>query len=87
MVEKCANPECSKPFYYGLGRLYFSPKPLADKSPPANSHGVEHYWLCESCSKSFTFGLRAGSGVEITPRSTASAGNRIESEGRNSGAT
>lgn len=57
MIEKCANPECSEPFYYGLGRLYFSPKSLDDKSPPANSHGVEHYWLCESCSKSFTFGL------------------------------
>jgi hypothetical protein len=86
MVEKCANPECSKPFCYGLGRLYFSPKPLADKSPPANGHGVEHYWLCESCSKSITFGLRVGSGVEITPRSTTYEGNRIESVGRKSGA-
>jgi hypothetical protein len=87
MVEKCANPECAKPFYYGLGRLYFSPKRRAEKSPPANSHGVEHFWLCESCSKSFTFGLSAGSGVEITPRSTPAAGSRIEMEGQKSGAT
>ena len=86
MVEKCANPECSKPFYYGQGRLYFSPKPLAGKSPPANSHGVEHFWLCGPCSESFTFGLRPGSGVGITPRATASAGGQSESEGRNSGA-
>jgi hypothetical protein len=57
MVDKCANPECSEAFYFGQGRLYFSPKRrLADKSAPANSHGVEHYWLCGSCSKSFTFG-------------------------------
>jgi hypothetical protein len=67
MVDKCANPECSNPFYYGLGRLYFSPKRLADKSPSANSHGVEHFWLCESCSKSYTFGLHGGPDAEITP--------------------
>ena len=87
MVDKCANPECSEAFYFGQGRLYFSPKRrLADKSAPVNSHGVEHYWLCESCSKSITFGLRVGSGVEITPRSTTYEGNRIESVGRKSGA-
>jgi hypothetical protein len=39
-----------------------------DGSPPANSDGVEHHWLCGSCSKTYSFEHRAGFDVVTTPR-------------------
>ena len=72
MVEKCANPECSRRFDFRQGRLYCRPMRTVDGSPPANSHGLEHHWLCELCSK--TYGLERGAGFRMTipPRPTAS---------------
>jgi hypothetical protein len=67
MVEKCANPACSETFDFRQGRLYFRPLQQLDSSPPANSHGVEHHWLCESCSNTYTFERRTGFKVMITP--------------------
>ena len=80
MVEKCANPACSEPFDYRHGRLYCRPMQLLDSSPPANNHGVEHHWLCASCSKTYIFEPQAGFGVVITPRSTASPKGQLWSE-------
>jgi hypothetical protein len=71
VVEKCANPECSKPFDFRQGRLYCCPMPAVDGCPPANGHGLEHHWLCGLCSESYTFEGRAGFGTVITPRSMA----------------
>jgi hypothetical protein len=62
---------CSKRFGFRQGRLYCCPMQPVDGSPPANTHSVEHHWLCGSCSKIYTFEPRAGFGVVITPRSTA----------------
>jgi hypothetical protein len=72
MVEKCANPECSKAFDCRQGRLYCRPIQLLHGSRPANSHGVEHHWLCGSCSKTYIFEPGAGFSVVITARSKAS---------------
>ena len=69
MVEKCANPECSQLFDYRQGRLYCCRVQTAGGLLPANSHGLVHYWLCESCSKIYTFEQRAGIGIAIMPRS------------------
>ena len=77
MVEKCANPECSKAFECGQGRLYCRPIRLLHGSPPTNSHGVEHHWLCGSCSKTYTCEPSAGFGVVITPRSKASPEDQL----------
>ena|SRR5713226_1539953 len=85
MVEKCANPECSRPFDCDQGRLYCWPMQPVDGSPPANSHGVEHHWLCESCSKIYTFETRAGFGAVIMPRSTVSSEGQFWPEIRVSG--
>lgn len=59
MLEKCANPACSTPFDYRQGRLYFRPMKLLDGSQPASYHGVEHLWLCASCSKTYSFDPQA----------------------------
>jgi len=80
MVEKCANPACSQPYIFRQGRLYFCPVRSVYGSTPSTSHGVEHYWLCGSCSKTFTFLRRAGAGVVITPRSLGSAEGRLSPE-------
>jgi hypothetical protein len=85
MVEKCANPQCSKPFDCGQGRLYCCPMQLGDGSPRANSHGVEHHWLCGSCAKIYTFEPRPGFGAVITRRSTASTEGQLRPEIRVSG--
>ena len=82
MVEKCANPECSQPFDCRQGRLYCCPMQPVDGSPPANSHGVEHYWLCGSCSNTHTFEHRAGFGVMITLRPKATAESQYWSDVR-----
>jgi hypothetical protein len=85
MVEKCANPECSKPFDCRQGQLYGCPMQPVDGRPPSNSHGVEHHWLCGSCSKIYTFEPRAGFGAMITLRRPASLEDELWPEIRVSG--
>ena len=86
MVEKCANPKCFEPFDYRQGRLSYRPMQLLDGSLPANNHGVEHYWICGLCSKTFTFEPPARFGVVFTPRSTAPPKGQLWSEKLVSGA-
>jgi hypothetical protein len=85
MVHKCANPECSKPFDCSQGRLFCCPMQLVVGGPPANNHGVEHHWLCGSCSKIYTFEPRAGFGAVITPCSPALPEDQLWPEIRVSG--
>ena len=73
MMEKCANPECSRPFNYRQGRLYCCRIQPVEGYSSTNSHGVHHGWLCGPCSKNYTFEHRAGFGIAITPRSTTEA--------------
>jgi hypothetical protein len=82
MVEKCANPECSEAFDHLQGRLYCCPMQMLNGKSPANSHGVEHHWLCGLCSKTYTFKCQAGLGVVLTPRVTASPKGQHRLEGR-----
>lgn len=72
MVEKCANPACSERFDHRQGRFYCCPLQSLNGDPPANCHGVEHHWLCESCSELYTFERHAGMGVIVTLRVAAS---------------
>jgi hypothetical protein len=51
---KCANPECSAPFHYKEGRLYQFHRSRRDGEPPPNTHSVQHFWLCNACSESYT---------------------------------
>lgn len=70
---KCANPTCVTAFdWMGGGRLFrFHRNPnqisgvggSVDHSD--NSHHVEHFWLCERCSRIFTLSYESGRGVSI----------------------
>jgi hypothetical protein len=73
MVDKCANPACSEPFDYLQGQLYCCLVQPADGRAHPSSHGLQHSWLCELCSKAYTFEHRIGFGIVITPRSASAA--------------
>lgn len=49
MIWKCANPECSVAFIHRQGRLFRFPKRPVEDSRPANTHAVQHFWLCADC--------------------------------------
>ena len=50
MISKCANSDCSATYRFRTGRLFH----LHHKGKkPANTHPIQHFWLCSSCSKSF----------------------------------
>jgi len=86
MVDKFVNPECSQLFDCRSGRLYCFPIQAEDGRRPANSHGLVHHWLCESCAKTHTFEERVGLGMAITPRSATMPEDKSEPSGRVSGA-
>jgi hypothetical protein len=70
---KCANPVCPTAFHWLGGGKFFrfrpdqaiegSGRPAAHSS--ASVHGVQHFWLCESCSDVFTLVYEEGSGVVL----------------------
>jgi len=61
-LPKCANPACPTAFRWtGGGKFFrFRPEPAfacgSDSAvdSPSGTHGVRHYWLCNSCSHAFT---------------------------------
>lgn len=55
MFPQCANPQCTASFgKLREGNLFrFRRVDLGD-SAPANSHSVEHAWLCTRCCESYT---------------------------------
>ncbi len=68
MLSICANPECAVPFDYRRGRFFrFHRAPLHGQVAP-NTHSVQHFWLCKSCSDVYTMELASGMGVVIKPR-------------------
>jgi len=70
---KCSNPSCVTSFdWLGGGRLFRFRRQegtavLSDSlmGRTDNSHHVEHFWLCERCSRIFTLEYRQGEGVLI----------------------
>ena len=61
MLSKCANPECATSFDdYRQGRLYRFCQSHPEGRPPANTHSVHHYWLCNGCSETYTLENRKG---------------------------
>lgn len=50
MVNKCANPKCSKPLHYlREGRIFVFDVVENDKA--VSVHRMEHFWLCGTCSR------------------------------------
>lgn len=77
MLSKCLNSRCSATFrYLGQGKLFRidfadvrrkrSRKSKGVAAPVRSpAHPVEHFWLCESCAKSFTVELSDAGEVRL----------------------
>jgi hypothetical protein len=50
MLDQCANPECSIPFDYRQGLFFRFRRTRAANRAPANTHNVQHFWLCGRCA-------------------------------------
>lgn len=67
MFSKCANPDCGLPFDYRQGRFFrFHKNAVAGEI--ANTHSVQHFWLCGICRERFTLDYKDGMGVLIKNR-------------------
>jgi hypothetical protein len=66
MISRCANPACLAEFAHRKGQLFRFPKRAKDR--PANTHSVQHFWLCANCSKSYTLEYVENRGVALKPR-------------------
>jgi hypothetical protein len=64
MISKCANPDCSKLLMRLDGGRFFG--------FPTSKSGIEHFWLCISCSKNYTLKHHAGK-VELVVRAKKTA--------------
>ena len=69
---KCFNPACATPFDWMAGGRFFrfrntekySGDPTGDQTA-ANSHGVEHFWLCERCTQIYTLTYEPNRGPSL----------------------
>lgn len=69
MLDKCVNPECSRPFHYLRdGRVFHVERGSAPPATGKQSHNVEHFWLCGDCCQRMTVRFDADRGVRVAPR-------------------
>lgn len=68
MLSKCLNPRCSATFQYmdqgHLFRIDFNdaarkhiPVSRQKKASRSKTYPIEHFWLCQECSKAMTVAL------------------------------
>jgi hypothetical protein len=68
MFSECANPACRAEFDYRQGRLFRFHKAPRDDGAPANTHSVQHLWLCQICATIFRLDYEGGRGVLLKLR-------------------
>jgi hypothetical protein len=68
MFSLCANPDCRAPFDHGHGRFFRFRQNSQQMPSVQNSHSVQHHWLCDSCSKTYTLDYREAIGVLLSLR-------------------
>jgi hypothetical protein len=68
MVAKCANPACSAKFDHRGGKLFRFPKRPTGGDRPANTHSVQHFWLCGGCLAVYWLEYDKSQGVLMKPR-------------------
>ena len=68
MLSRCANPECGAPFDYRQGQLFRFPLVHSVADYSGNTHSVRHFWLCGSCSQTYTLRYVSGEGIAIASR-------------------
>lgn len=59
MIQKCANPSCSRMLMRMDGGRFFG--------FPTSAKSIEHFWLCTSCSRTFTLVMNQGK-VELSTK-------------------
>lgn len=63
MSFECANPSCRVEFDYGQGQFFrFRKAPRMD-GQPANTHSIQHYWLCRECARNYRLEYHRDRGV------------------------
>jgi len=70
-ISKCGNPDCQNLFNYRQGTFFRFPKAYGVGEKPLNTHGVQHFWLCEKCSKEYKLIYREGHGVLLRTNSNS----------------
>jgi hypothetical protein len=68
MLSRCANPECRAPLEHGHGRFFRFRQSSTESALLPNSHSVQHHWLCDSCTKTYTLDYREAIGVLLSLR-------------------
>lgn len=76
MFAKCANPDCDTPFDYRSGRFFRFHRRPPEGQVAANTHSVQHYWLCKACSETSTLEA-SGDGVVIKQRQRTPTGQSL----------
>jgi hypothetical protein len=66
VLSQCANPACAKEFDHRHGRFFRFPRNTREGEPPANTHSVQHFWLCGYCSEVYTLSYRTDCGIVMT---------------------
>lgn len=65
MFTKCANPECLQGFDYHRGRYFRFHQSQDSEEVPTNTHSVQHFWLCETCSHDYILEYKKELGVVL----------------------
>jgi len=65
MIPNCASAACASTFDYRYGRVFRFPKRTADGDGSANTHCVQHFWLCRECSRTHSVEYDEHRGVAI----------------------
>lgn len=97
MLSRCANSQCCKPFLkLKDGKLFLVEsdrvqKPGESASPPflrarERPRFVEHYWLCNDCSKQWTLIYDREHGVDLAPLRRPASGVKAATAAANNGA-
>jgi hypothetical protein len=60
MISHCANPDCLAPFNGSGGRFFRFSAHCSPDGEALNSHGVQHFWLCQRCAGVYTLEHREG---------------------------
>ena len=59
MISTCANQSCGKAFDYLEGKFFRFRQSLG-ANEPANSHAVQHFWLCGKCCEDYSLEEASG---------------------------
>jgi hypothetical protein len=67
MFSECANPSCRVEFDYRQGEFFRFRKQQLKDGQPANTHSVQHLWLCGNCATIYRLEYEPGKGILLRP--------------------